>query len=347
MAAAPADDHISSPTPSMTSSFVMLSEHHHSSGSLTRLPTSFDDSDDEIVYSVSESPLSPSNVSSPSDDDFVVLSRPRSPRATSQSGLSTSTADGTRTPNTERLADDLAKLTMADLGSSGGGKPQRLSPQPPRLGVAKIRKGKAARKAAAAKVAAESYPSPALSPARPLKQPPSLVTQQVKPKGKVESGKKTKRAPVSLPGFTTSSRPIVDDVSEGLSVNGETESVAGALSVYEEAVGYITSFLSNPAARNDTACRLTLLQALIIELGLATPSLPASLKSATAFLKSHAFLNIKEYLAVRGQGPAAVRRIMYPSRSALIKDIRKNNNRASLQWVKESGLQVLLVSCYH
>jgi hypothetical protein len=58
-------------------------------------------------------------------------------------------------------------------------------------------------------------------------------------------------------------------------------------------------------------------------------------------------LNIKEYLAVRGQGPAAVRRIMYPSRSALIKDIRKKNNRASLRWVKESGLQVLLVSCYH
>lgn len=359
MAAAPVDDHISSPTLSMTSSFVMLSDHH-SSGYLTRLPTSSDDSDDEIVYSVSESPLSPFNTSSPSDDDFVVLSRPRSPRAASQSGLSTTTADGTRTPNTELLADDLANLTVTDVGA-GGGKQQRVSPQPSRLGVAKIRrKGRAARKAAAAKVAMGSYPSPAPSPAKP--KPPSSATQQVQPKGKLKSGKKAKKAPVSLPGFTT--RPIVDDVSEGLSVNGETESVVGAPSVYEEAVGYITSyvpafqlslftitfrfrFLSNPAARNDTACRLTLLQALIIELGLATPSLPASLTSATAFLKSHAFLNIKEYLAVRGQGPTAVRRIMYPSRSALIKDIRKKKNRASLQWVKESGLQVLLVSCYH
>lgn len=233
MAAPPAENHISSPTSSsMNSSFVMLSEHHRS---LTR-PTSSDDSDDEVVYSVSEGLLSPS------DDDFVVLSRPRSPRATSQSGLSTpSTADGARTPNTERLADDLAKLILSDLGSPGGGrKPQRRSPRSSsELEVAKSRrKGKAARKAAAAKVAADSYPSPAPSPARP--KPPSPVTQQGKPPVKVKSGKKkAKKAPASPPGFTT--RSIVDDVSERLSVNGETESVVGAPSVYEEAVGYITS----------------------------------------------------------------------------------------------------------
>ena len=214
----------------------MLSERHHSSGSLARLPASSDDSDDEIVYSV-ESPLLPS------DDDFVVLSRPRSPRVASQSDLSTSTGDGTRTPNTERLADDLAKLTVTDLGPPGGGGDlQTVSSHPPSaLKAVKIHhKGKAARRAAAAKVAAESYPSPAPSPALP--KPPSSVTQQGKPKIKVKSGKKKKAAPVSLPGFTT--RSIVDDVSERLSVNGETESVVGAPSVYEEAVGYITSYVS-------------------------------------------------------------------------------------------------------
>jgi hypothetical protein len=95
-------------------------------------------------------------------------------------------------------------------------------------------------------------------------------------------------------------------------------------------------------------CRLTLLQSLIIELGLMTSALnlPASLRSAKAFLKSHAFLNIKEYVSVRAQGPDAVRRILFPSRTALIKDIRKKRNPVSLTWVKEHGLQVLLVGCF-
>lgn len=101
------------------------------------------------------------------------------------------------------------------------------------------------------------------------------------------------------------------------------------------------SFLSNPDAKNDTVYRLTLLQSIIIELGLATASLPRSLKAAKAFLKSRVFLNIREYIAVRGQGPEALQRAMYPSKSALIKDIRRNPT--SLKWVKQHGLQVLLV----
>jgi hypothetical protein len=92
---------------------------------------------------------------------------------------------------------------------------------------------------------------------------------------------------------------------------------------------------------------LALLQSLIIELGLATPSLPDSLTAAKAFLKSRAFLNIREYIAVRGQGPEAVQRAMYPSKSALIKDIKKKRNPASLKWVKQHGLQVLLVGWMH
>lgn len=107
-----------------------------------------------------------------------------------------------------------------------------------------------------------------------------------------------------------------------------------------------SSFLSNPSAR-DSISHLTLLQSLIIELGLATSSLPGSLTSAKAFLKSRAFLNVREYLAVRSEGPAALQRVMYPSKSALIKDIKKKRNPASLRWVKRNGLQVLLVSCYH
>jgi len=141
-------------------------------------------------------------------------------------------------------------------------------------------------------------------------------------------------------------RPIVDDISEivdGVSDKGDEPPVT---SMYEEAVKYITSFLSNPTDK-DSVCRLTLLQSLIIELGIASSSLPDSLTSAKAMLKSRAFLNIREYLAVRDQGHAAVQRVMHPSRNALIKDIRAKRNPASLKWVKQNGLQVLLVSCYH
>jgi len=274
-------------------------------------------------------------MSSPSDDDFVVLRRPKSLKAASRSGVSTPGAnDSIRTADTEGLAIDLAKLTVSNLESLGNGKkPQEGSRI--REAAPSRPKAKAARKVAAAKAAAESYPSPA--PSSGLPTPPSNKAQhkaQVKPKKKKK--KKAKKATTPVP-----------DSTQRLSINGETDSAVGVPSVYEEAVGYITSFLSNPAARKDSACRLTLLQALIIELGLATPSLPGSLRSAKAFLKSHAFLNVKEYLAVRGQGLAAVRHIMYPSKNALIKDIRKKNSRASLKEVKESGLQVLLVSCYH
>ena len=120
--------------------------------------------------------------------------------------------------------------------------------------------------------------------------------------------------------------------------------------IFEEQVANvdIIRFLSNPHARTDDVCRLTLLQSLIIELGLATSSaLPSSLSAAKALLKAHAFLNIREYIAVRGQGPEAVQSVMYPSRSALIKSIKKKRNATSIKMVKELGLQVLLVEYMH
>ncbi|KAJ4488157.1 hypothetical protein J3R30DRAFT_901951 [Lentinula aciculospora] len=143
-------------------------------------------------------------------------------------------------------------------------------------------------------------------------------------------------------------RPIVDDISESnFSTDCEDEANDGS-SVYEEAVNYVTSFLRNPSAYCESSSRLMLLQSLIIELGLSSSSLPMSLKSAQAVLKSQGFINIREYLAVRDKGPDAVKQVMYPSRSALIKSIRKQpRSRASLDWVKEHGLQVLLVTAYH
>lgn len=104
-------------------------------------------------------------------------------------------------------------------------------------------------------------------------------------------------------------------------------------------------FLSNPSAQNDSVYRLTLMQSIIIELGLATAVLPSTLRAAKAFLKSRVFLDIREYIAVRGQGPEAVQRAMYPSKTALIKDIKKKPT--SIKWVKKHGLQVLLVGWQH
>lgn len=118
---------------------------------------------------------------------------------------------------------------------------------------------------------------------------------------------------------------------------------------YDEAVNYITSYISNPEAHHDSVCHLTLLQSFIIELGLLTDltQLPRTIRSAKAFVKSQAFVNIKEYVTKRGQGPEVVRDLMYPSRKALVKDMRKKRNFASLKWVKNRGLQDLLVSAFH
>ena len=61
-------------------------------------------------------------------------------------------------------------------------------------------------------------------------------------------------------------------------------------------------------------------------------------------LRSHAFLNVRDYLAVRSQGLDALRDAMYPSRNALMKDLRASKKsvkgpegsrgvRAELGWV--------------
>ena len=97
----------------------------------------------------------------------------------------------------------------------------------------------------------------------------------------------------------------------------------------------------------DMPSKLAFLQALIIELGLYTsmPSLPSSLRAAKAILKSQVFLNVRDYLAVRQQGVEALRGVMHPSRSALLREIR-GGKKAPVKTVKDSGLGVLLVTCY-
>jgi hypothetical protein len=94
-----------------------------------------------------------------------------------------------------------------------------------------------------------------------------------------------------------------------------------------------------------------MLQALILELGclpsavagkFSIPELPGTLRQAKLLLKSRAFINVRDYLAVREQGQTALRRVMHPSRKSLVQEVRKGK-RIPLHDVKKAGLKVLLV----
>ena len=112
-------------------------------------------------------------------------------------------------------------------------------------------------------------------------------------------------------------------------------------------------YLAHPPPPGNNGSALLMLQALILELGclrgaaaagkLSIPELPATMRQAKLLLKSHAFINVRDYLAVREQGQAALQRVMHPSRNSLVKEVRKGK-RVPVQEVKKAGLNVLLVN---
>jgi len=114
----------------------------------------------------------------------------------------------------------------------------------------------------------------------------------------------------------------------------------------------MTSYLAHPPPPGNNGSALLMLQALILELGclpnvatgkFSIPKLPSTLRQAKLLLKSHAFINVRDYLAVREQGQAALRRVMHPSRNSLVQEVRKGK-RVPVQEVKKAGLKVLLVN---
>ncbi|KAG6335159.1 hypothetical protein ID866_3943 [Astraeus odoratus] len=117
---------------------------------------------------------------------------------------------------------------------------------------------------------------------------------------------------------------------------------------YEEAHARISKYIACPQVK-DRSSELALLRALIIELGVRSPSapeLPTTLTAARKLLKAEVHINIKEYIATRDQGLVALRKIMHPSKTSLRREIKKTGKRASLKWVKKRGLQVLLVKAF-
>ncbi|KJA20257.1 hypothetical protein HYPSUDRAFT_68665 [Hypholoma sublateritium FD-334 SS-4] len=313
---------LTSPTLSSSFSEYDLVSNRSRSGSMVSeqlLPSNLDDSDDEIVWDISAE-------SSASDSEFVLLSH-RTSAVPSQTGRSTPNA-GAQSPHTpiaaRSLEEQMEALTLVAKGTPEQDKKASAQPGAGMSPMAKQKRKKGKKSAVPAGPTASGSVSTS----------PAPTSKSLK---KAKHGKAN--AVVKYTGL--GARPIVDDFSDQQSiVSYDNESVYSP-TLYEEAASFISSFLSNPDAKSSSVYRLTLMQSIIIELGLATASLPSSLKSAKAFLKSRVFLNIREYIAVREQGPEAVQRAMYPSKTALIKGIRKNPT--PIKWVKKHGLQVLLV----
>ena len=67
------------------------------------------------------------------------------------------------------------------------------------------------------------------------------------------------------------------------------------------------------------------------------------MRQAKLLLKSHAFINVCDYLAVREQGQAALRGVMHPSKQSLVREVRKGK-RVPVREVKNAGLKILLVN---
>lgn len=299
--------------------------------------------DDIIVWGISDSEgsqVSSSIMASPgfeSDDDFVLLQMPLRtlPHTTGAAPgtiLSTGT-DPMTTPVTansvliaeaEELADGLAQLAVSDESPRSllGASPSDSQPD-----------------AVSASSLAVVIPSKGPS------QPSAIVIVASSKKSKAAKRKRARRrrAAEKARAQVTSSASSGSETSEDSLTSTEDQT-----RLFEEASNYITAYLAHPEAKENQVCKLTLLQSLLIELGLAKVSsaLPTSLTAATKIIKATVFINIKEYLLVRTQGPQAILAAMYPSRSALVKAMRKKANRASLQWVKDHGLNVLLVSCF-
>jgi len=115
---------------------------------------------------------------------------------------------------------------------------------------------------------------------------------------------------------------------------------------------FVSRYLAHPPPPGNNGSALLMLQALILELGclpnvaagkFSIPVLPGSLRQAKLILKGRAFINVRDYLAVREQGQAALRRVMHPSRKSLVQEVRKGK-RVPVHEVKKAGLNVLLVN---
>ncbi|KAJ3566321.1 hypothetical protein NP233_g7076 [Leucocoprinus birnbaumii] len=171
------------------------------------------------------------------------------------------------------------------------------------------------------------------SPLEPVKTLTTVPTPPDSPKKK--SRKRVRKAKAT----ESASAPHNTAVTEKVTEQTNTKS---SPTPYDEAVSYITSASRShlpPYPPSITHHRARLIKDVTL--------LPRSIRAAKKFIKLRVFVNIKDYLKKRHEGPDVVKGLLFPSRSALVKNMRKNRNFASLKWIKNHGLQDLLVGVFH
>jgi len=326
-------DNVYSPTLSLSGSFSVLTSPPSSDDPFETIDESSPD-EDEIVWTANE--FDP-------DEDFILIpqSHPRSEpvnRKTSEedtlpphealsrpslhdrpaSTPTPATPAVLATKSAPKSKEPLVHKGRRSAGAHSESNGQTLASTAPKSHRGRKRRGR--------RDVSTTYPSPSPSPERD-------VADDIFPV----------HTPDSKGGFRFGERPLVEESDK------EYDPV---FTKYEDAVCFITSFLSNPSAAPTCSAytRLTFLQSLIIELGLMPPSsaLPSSMKSAKHVLKTRAFINIGEYLSVREQGLDKLRQIMFSSKRELTSDLRrkKGGKKANRGWVKQHGLNVLLVTVF-
>jgi len=356
------------PSTESSDSFELISPPRRSStDSHDVISDDLSSDEDQIVWNVTASPFTESVSSPPSltDDDFILLNIPSLSPPPPSKGLKVSmsaAATGSKKTRPKHTEKDTSPKSEASSPIHSAS-----TDSPPTTPSRKTRRHRGH-----APVDKRSQPPESPSTSKPTMSHPSSPSKKKKPIEKRIRGNHSKPCPpssVDWPPKGLGARPVVDDVSE----RGDDSNVI-TTTLYEEAVRYINCFLSEPM--ENKAAHLALLQALIIELGFFTPlptsekstettegqssptpssptsafslsDLPHSMTAAKSFIKSHVFLNVRDYMAVRAQGQEALQSVLHPSRRSLLTQLRKkSSSRVPRTWVKERGLNVFLVSCH-
>lgn len=297
-----------------------------------------DDSEDEVVYDDTHSTLiedmlslrisvlnarqpsnTPSDATSESTGYETASSEDSSPPIIPSVGARTLTKSQRRREQRKR-----AKLRAqeAEIAQEQGIEPTNVTMAP--KGLTKSQKRSARRRRARARKQISNQHEM-------QKRVPSLTPPQRQSKASVRRSKKAKTASMTEQGLPKGWNFVKSDF-------------------YLNAVQYMTNYLASarrgPHVPN-TGARLALSQALLIETGAVNhPSaLPSTHKQAKLLLKSVVHINVLDYLRVRDRGLKAIQGVLFKSRAALMRDLRKGKH-ASLETVKRYGLNDFLVDVY-
>ncbi|KAG9018721.1 hypothetical protein FRB90_010335 [Tulasnella sp. 427] len=202
-----------------------------------------------------------------------------------------------------------------------------------------------------------AQPQTAQAPTRPPRNPEQLEKRRLKKQRAKERRKEKKR------------QQSLSDSGSSTTAAGHSSDGSVGNSAYDDAVAFITKYLSNPPQQPSVAQQLHLLQSIITELGLLTGNtpMPRSITAAKKIIKNQVHINVKDYLKRRlkqvevaqmgsmakqtvqvGVGVAEMKKLMFPSKPALMQSLRSNKkNVMSRQAIKKAGLNVFMVVVFH